>query len=343
MLDRLKRSRPVQVFQAYGASNGASYANGLAFTAFLAMFPLILGMLAVAGIIIRDPGAQAKVYDTVASVFPGDAHEQILSALQGVQHSAGLLGVISVVGLLWSGTSLFASMEFALTEIFGTKQRAMLRQRLMGLIMVVVFLAAVLIDVAANSAAAATPSVGSGLLGALVGALVMIGLLVAVYRFVPNRTFAVRDIWPGAVVAGVLIEIFSLAFPLYAKVSHGFNTYGQQFALFFLLATWLSFLCQFILLGAVFNKLRLGTPTEDGIVAEPVGEGKEAKPPADAIEDAKQEAPDGNSDAGTPTPHPAGGAVSAGRMVTPRGPAAAVAGGIVGAVVLALVGRRSRR
>ena len=65
----------------------------------------------------------------------------------------------------------------------------------------------------------------------------------------------------------MLIELFSLLFPLYAKISKGFGTYGQQFALFFLLATWLSFMCQFILIGAVFNKMRLGTPTDEGIVA----------------------------------------------------------------------------
>ena len=51
MLKRLKGSRPVQVIQAYGKAQGSNYASGLAFTAFLAMFPLILGMLAIVGLV----------------------------------------------------------------------------------------------------------------------------------------------------------------------------------------------------------------------------------------------------------------------------------------------------
>ncbi len=88
---------------------------------------------------------QTKLYNGIVSVFPSDAHQEILSALTGVRHNAGILGIVSIVGLLWSGTSLFASMEFALTMIFGTHQRDTLRQRLMGLVMVLVFIAAVLL------------------------------------------------------------------------------------------------------------------------------------------------------------------------------------------------------
>ncbi len=285
MLKRATSWRPVQVVMAYGQSQGGNYAASLSYNAFLAMFPLILGMLAIVGFVINDPSTQRAIYNGVVSVFPSDAHAQILQALENVHHNAGILGIISIVGLLWSGTSLFASMEFALTEIFGTKQRDMLRQRVMGLIMMLIFIAAVLFVVGANSALAASP--GAGAIGTVAGAVVLVALMIAIYRFVPNRTFALRDIWPGAVLAGVLIEVFSLLFPLYAKVSHGFGTYGQQFALFFLLAAWLGFMSQFVLIGAVFNKMRLGTPQDEGLVASPEADSREHKNPNAAIETQK--------------------------------------------------------
>jgi membrane protein len=266
---------------AYGQSQGGNYAASLAYNAFLSMFPLILGMLAVVGLIVSDPSTRRTIYNGVISVFPSDAHAQILQALGNVHQNAGLLGVIAILGLLWSGTSLFASMEFALTQIFGTTQRDMLRQRAMGLIMMLIFIAAVLFVVAANSVLAASP--GAGLIGMAAGAAVLIVLMIAIYRFVPNRTFKVREIWPGAVLAGVLVEVFSLLFPLYAKVSHGFGTYGQQFALFFLLAAWLGFMSQFILIGAVFNKVRLGAPRNEGLVASPLARSRAHKGPSEAI------------------------------------------------------------
>jgi uncharacterized BrkB/YihY/UPF0761 family membrane protein len=251
------------------------------------MFPLILGLLAILGLVVHDPGIETKFSDSMASIFPGDARGEIVRAIHGVKQSAGLFGLLSIAGLLWSGTSLFASMEFALTKIFETTQRDLIRQRLMGLIMMVIFLTGVVATVAANSATAA--SVGLGIAGSVAGAVILAGLLVAVYRFVPNRTFTVGQVWPGAVLAGLLIEVFSLVFPLYAKVAHGFNTYGQQFALFFVLATWLTFMCQFILLGAVFNKMRLGAPTEEGVVATPPEKSRSIKEPGEAIADLQGE------------------------------------------------------
>lgn len=64
----------------------------------------------------------------VLQVFPG-------SAQSGVKNSAGWLGLVSLALLIWSAGSIYGTLEFALTEIFGTKQRALLRQRLMGLAM----------------------------------------------------------------------------------------------------------------------------------------------------------------------------------------------------------------
>jgi membrane protein len=285
MLKRITQSRPVQVLMAYGQSQGGNYAAGLSYNAFLSMFPLILGMLAIVGLVVNNPATAKTVSADIASLFPQDAHQQVLGAVGGLHHYAGILGILSIAGLLWSGTNLFASMEFALTTIFGTTQRDMLRQRAMGLIMVLVFIAAVLFVVGANSVLAASP--GAGIIGAVAGALALVGLMIAIYRFVPNRTFTLREIWPGAVLAGVLVEAFSLLFPLYAKISHGFGTYGQGFFLFFLLAAWLGFMSQFILIGAVFNKMRLGTPHEHGVVASPDAKSRVHKDPSAVIESRK--------------------------------------------------------
>src|SRR5207244_10510121 len=166
-------------------------------------------------------------------------------------------GLASLGGMLWGGTSFFVAVEFALTQIFGTDQRSMIRQRLMGALMILIFLAALLLTAGANV------TVGTGLplgrvAGFAVGALVLIVLLAVIYRYVPNRSFRLWQVLPGAVVAGLLTEVLSLVFPLYAHLSHGFNTYGQQFALFFLLASWMYLLSQLLLFGAVLNRMRIG-------------------------------------------------------------------------------------
>ena len=136
----------------------------------------------------------------------------------------------------------------------------MLRQKFMGLGMMALLMVALGVTIAANSAAGYLSNFipFAWVLRVLFGAVVMVTLLVLLYRFIPNRTFALHDVLPGALLAGVLIEGLSLGFPLYARFAGSFNTYGAQFGLFFLLATWLYLLSQLLLLGAVYNRFRLG-------------------------------------------------------------------------------------
>ena len=297
-MGRAQETLPARVLTAYGESQASSYALALAFAGFMAMFPMILGALAIIGLAIRDPATEAHFQSLVLQVFPDSAQPELQKAVQGVKQSAGWLGLLSVGGLVWSASSIFATMEFALTEIFGTRQRDMLRQRLMGLVMMLVLVVAIVLTVAINALAAFLPLKTLGPVGDVLawattfvsGAIVMVALLVVLYRFVPNRTFRFREVLPGALLAGVLVEVLSLAFPLYARIAGGFNTYGAQFALFFLLATWFYFLSQLLLLGAVYNRFRLGERVARGIVAGPLRESRTKQRPIESIETKSDEA-----------------------------------------------------
>ena len=271
LVGRAQKTLLFRVITAYNESQAGNYAAALAFAAFLAMFPMILGALSIIGLAIRDPATEVRFQNLVLQLFPGSAQPELQSAIHGVRQSAGWFGIVSLLGLVWSASGVLATMEFALTQIFGTKRRAMHRQRLMGFVMMLLLVFALGITVAANAAAGyLSPYIPyAWVLSFVIGAVVMVVLLVLLYRFVPNRKFRLRDVLPGALLAGVLIEALALGFPLYARFAGGFNTYGAQFALFFLLATWLYLLSQLLLLGAVYNRFLLDRPVTKGLVASP--------------------------------------------------------------------------
>lgn len=254
--DRIRTVYPVRLVQAYGKSDASYYAASLAFNAFLSMFPLILGLLAVLGLAISDYKTQQHFESAILGFFPSDAHSALSTTLTQVSRHAGILGIIGILGLLWSGGSLFTTMEWALGRVVGAGQRDFLRQRLMAFMMTGVFILAIVGSIAVNSIVGLLPAFS--ILGPIVGALVWTVFTLALYRFVPNRTFPLRELWRGAALAGVLMEVLTLVWPLYTHLSHGFNSYGSTFALFFLLATWLYLLSQLILLGAVANRMRAG-------------------------------------------------------------------------------------
>ena len=57
---RLRATTLVRVVTAYGSTQTGSYAPGLAFNAFMAMFPMILGALAVIGLVLGSPEFQRR-------------------------------------------------------------------------------------------------------------------------------------------------------------------------------------------------------------------------------------------------------------------------------------------
>jgi membrane protein len=276
---------PVRVLSAYSASQASNYAAALAFSGLLAMFPMMLGVLAIIGLIVRDPAMEARFLTLLLQLFPNTAQSQLADALHGASQSAGWIGLVSLGGLILSASGIFSAMEFALTQIFGTKQRDLLRQKAMGLAMMLVLVVGVGLTAAANSLVGLFPL--AWVTSLAVGTAVMVAVLVLLYRFVPNRTFRTREVLPGAVLAGLLIELLSLGFPLYQRLSHGFNSYGAQFGLFFLLAAWLYLMSQVLLFGAVYNRFRLGEPTHKGLIASPAEDSKHVRPPIEEIKKEK--------------------------------------------------------
>lgn len=272
---RLQRTFVVRLLLAYTNSKAGNYASVVAFNAFLTMFPLILGVLTVVGLVVA--GERAAVAQAIVNFFPQGARGELRTTLSGLHNHAGLFGVISLVGLLWTGTNFFGALEFALDQVYGVKTRAFLQQRVMGLCMLLAFVAAIVVSVFASTLAAFVGFVP--FLGFLIGSAVMIALLTLVYWFVPNRPQSWRDVWPGALLCGVLIELTTFVWHPYARSAHNSNTYGSTFGLFLLLATWLYFMSQLILLGAVFNRLRLREPVpqEDGAAAVPAAEDAEGR------------------------------------------------------------------
>jgi uncharacterized BrkB/YihY/UPF0761 family membrane protein len=63
------------------------------------------------------------------------------------------------------------------------------------------------------------------------------------------------QIWPGALLAGVLFELLTLLFPVYLHFTGGGSTYGPLFGLFFLFMTYAYFLGLITMLGAALNSV----------------------------------------------------------------------------------------
>ena len=117
-LDALQRRRPVTavpvaVAKKYGDDRGGSLAALVAFYGFLAVFPLLLLFVTVAGIVLaNNPAAEERIVHSALSEFPvvGDKLAENISAL----HKASPLAfVVSFIGLLWGSLGVTNHLQQA--------------------------------------------------------------------------------------------------------------------------------------------------------------------------------------------------------------------------------------
>ena len=104
-LDAFQRSRVGLFVKKVMDDQAPNLAALLAWGTLSALLPLILGMLSVAGLILRDPQRLDQVYNTLLVALPADAAGPVSAALDGVRkEGAAPAGIIAIILLLFNFT-----------------------------------------------------------------------------------------------------------------------------------------------------------------------------------------------------------------------------------------------
>ena len=80
------------------------------------LFPLVIGMLSIVGLVLRNPDRQAAIATSISSQFPSQAGD-LVSFISETRDLGGIFGIVSIVGLLWSGSNLFSMMAIGLRPL----------------------------------------------------------------------------------------------------------------------------------------------------------------------------------------------------------------------------------
>ena len=108
----------VGVVKKYGDDNGGMLASSLAHSAFVSVFPLLLILVTILGLIASaNPTVRTEVLNAVASQFP-----LIGSKLTGnihALHRASIIGlIVGLVGVLWGGMGFAQSGLFTMEQVW---------------------------------------------------------------------------------------------------------------------------------------------------------------------------------------------------------------------------------
>jgi len=243
---------------------GMNLAGLLAYNFLTTIFPLLLGILALGALILPDSIIR-QLADSLNKALPssGGPSLDFYAILSGFKRASGVTFIISLVGLIWTGSNLFGVMENCFSIIFRTRTRSFIWQKLMsiGMIIILAILAPLAVSASSISGSVSAlaklfgniPGIGLlfGLGGYVAGVLIAFVLFLLIFLIVPNRRMTPGTAWPGALVAAVLFEIVNLVFPLYVNGQH--SQFGSFAGLLAILVFWFWVLSLIIFLGAELN------------------------------------------------------------------------------------------
>ena len=264
--------------------NLSDWAAALTYYGILAIFPALLALVSVLGLI--GSSATQPLITNLGSVAPGPAKQIFTSAIMNLQKNQGTAGVMVVVGLvaaLWSASGYVAAFMRASNAIYDVEEGRPIWKtapvRLGTTLVLVLMLAISAVAVVFTGGLAKQAGNVLGIGGTAITVwdiakwpvlLLVVSLMFAIlYWAAPNvKQPGFRWISPGGVLAVVLWLVASGAFALYVASFASYNkTYGALGGIIVFL-TWLWISNIAVLLGAELNaELERGRQIEAGMPA----------------------------------------------------------------------------
>lgn len=227
----------------FSRNNGPYVAAGIAYWTLFSLFPLALAAISVLGFVYHHPDQQARIVEGTLRLVPV-SREYVAGLVEGVLRDRGAVGVLGVLGLLWTGTTVFSAVRKGINHAWGIgKPHYFLLERSLDLAMLVSVTAigcCVFIATAPGVGGAVGSHIPDWLARGLVGSLLIHALLLAItfgvlmvlYRYVPNTHVEWRDVWLGAAVGAVLFQGMGTSFTSLVAHFGSFNlVYGSLGAL----------------------------------------------------------------------------------------------------------------
>jgi membrane protein len=263
-------------------------AAGVAFWLFLALFPTIIAVITVYGL-VTDPRQAASEVQEIVAALPEIARSTVTGEVESIASTrsetltVGLVG--SLLAALWAASTGTMYLIKATNNAYGEdEQRGFLKLRAIALLTTLVLVMFVAVSIAALTVLPwLLEGLGLGMVATVATQLLRwLGLvllfamgLALLYRYAPNRNNAqFRWISVGAVTATGLWVLGSGAFSFYVSNLGNYNrTYGAVGGVIVLLL-WLYLTSLVVLVGAEINAEAEHQTTHDTTTGEerPMGE-----------------------------------------------------------------------
>jgi membrane protein len=203
-----------------------AWAAAISYYALVSVFPLLIASLVIAGFIINDPSIRQNIANSLIEAFPQanqagvNINELVNNFIKTLNDAAPVLGVVSVVGALWSGSGIFDALMTAMNVAWDVKKdrRSFIRKVVIRFSMLFGLGLLFLLSFGASFAINIIKGLDIGIMGItpgnfnllwdsltfLVPFVLNFSIFAVIYWLGPDRTDMGRTRW-GAIATGALL------------------------------------------------------------------------------------------------------------------------------------------
>jgi membrane protein len=225
----------------FAESDNLTYASSISFFSLLSLFPFFLLIFSLLGTLTAEEASRLAVFDFILRYFPRQ-FDFITSQVDAFRQQRVTLGLVGSLLMIWSALGVFGAITTAVNYAWRVERHpSYFKHKLVAFLML---LAAGFLLVVAFALLSARSVVEASWFAAVLGNVPALDQLRSVvirwtstalfilvtgliYYFVPNTNkVRFRDVWPGAIVAGLLWRGTLVGFSWYVRDLSRFSVHG---------------------------------------------------------------------------------------------------------------------
>jgi inner membrane protein YhjD len=256
---------PLAVVYKFIDDQGSYLAALLTYYGFVSLFPGLLLLVSVLGYTLHsNPALQQALLGSALRQFPivGPQLQQNVSAI----HGSGLGVLVGILVAAYGGLGVSVAIQTALNRVWAVPRYARpdpVMSRVRGLVLLVLITVVVLITTGLSAVGPVAAGFGYGIgagvrIAAIaVATIVNVGAFLVGFRVLTARDVRLADLMPGAVGAGVTVQVLQTVGALFVsrELSGASQVYGV-FGLVLGLLAWLYLQAVVVVFCAEINVVR---------------------------------------------------------------------------------------
>jgi membrane protein len=276
----------IESYHRFSQNNQMAHAAAIAYYAAFSLPSMLLILISLVGFFVEPQDVRGEINRNIENIAGKDAAEQVEEIIIAANKPRENL-IATVIGggmLLIGSTGVLFQLQTALNHVWQVTAKpdsnnllAFVLKRIMSLSMLLVFAFLLVVTISMRAAMAEMGAQLDALLPAtftsgmmvvvnqIVGFIMMMLLLAAMFRFLPDARVPWRSVWFGALITTLLFSVGQQVMAYYLSTSNPGEVYGAAGSLVIILI-WVYYASIIVLFGAQLNQT---WSSKDGLKVEP--------------------------------------------------------------------------